>query len=68
MTRAVVNEGCDAVAIVCTNMRGAGIAAALEAECGAPVYDSVAVTLFQSLRIAGCDPRVIRGWGSLFAG
>jgi maleate isomerase len=68
MTRAVVNEGCDAVAIVCTNMRGAGIAAALEAECGVPVYDSVAVTLFQSLRIAGCDPRVIRGWGSLFAG
>jgi maleate isomerase len=68
MTRAVVNEGCDAVAIVCTNMRGAGIAAALEAECGVPVYDSVAVTLFQSLRIAGCDPGVIRGWGSLFAG
>jgi maleate isomerase len=68
MTRAVVNEGCDAVAIVCTNMRGAGIAAALEAECGVPVYDSVAVTLFQSLRIAGCDPRVIRGWGSLFSG
>jgi maleate isomerase len=67
MTRAVVREGCDAVAIVCTNMRGAGIAAALEAECGVPVYDSVAVTLFQSLRLAGYDPRVIRGWGSLFS-
>lgn len=67
MTRAVVNEGCDAVAIVCTNMRGAGIAAALEAECGVPVFDSVAVTLFQCLHIAGCDPRMIRGWGSLFS-
>jgi maleate isomerase len=67
MARAVVEAGCDAVAIVCTNMRGAAIAAALEQELGVPVYDSVAVTLYQSLRMAGRDPRAIRGWGSLFA-
>jgi maleate isomerase len=71
MARAVVQEGCsagcDAVAIVCTNMRGAAIAAALEQELGVPVYDSVAVTLYQCLRMAGRDPRVIKGWGSLFS-
>jgi maleate isomerase len=66
MARAVVADGCDAVAIVCTNMRGAALAAELEAELGVPVYDSVAVTLHESLRIAGCDPRAIRHWGSLF--
>jgi maleate isomerase len=68
MTRAVVSEGCDAVAIVCTNMRGAALAAQLEAELGTPIYDSVAVTLFQSLLMAGLDPRIIRGWGRLFSG
>jgi maleate isomerase len=68
MARAVAAEGCDAVAILCTNMRGATIAPALEAELGVPVYDSVAVTLFQSLRIAGRDPRAVKGWGSLFSG
>ncbi len=67
MARAVASEGCDAVVIVCTNMRGAAIAPALEAELGVPVYDSVAVTLYQCLRMAGRDPRAIEGWGSLFS-
>jgi maleate isomerase len=66
MTRAVVHDGCDAVAIVCTNMRGAPLAPALEAELGVPIYDSVAVTLLECLRLAGRDPRVIQGWGSMF--
>jgi maleate isomerase len=66
MARAVAGQGCDAVAILCTNMRGATVAPALEAELGVPVYDSVAVTLFQSLRMAGCDPRAVKGWGGLF--
>ena len=67
MTRAVIQEGCDAAAIVCTNLRGAEVAAALEAELGVPVYDSVAVTLAECLRLAGRDPRVVSGWGSVFS-
>ncbi len=39
MTRAVGRAGVDAVAIVCTNMRGAGLAEKLEGELGVPVYD-----------------------------
>lgn len=66
MTRAVVREGCDAVAIVCTNMRGAAIAPALEAELGVPVLDSVSVTLWACLRLVGADPSPFASWGSLF--
>ena len=66
MCRAVAKEGCEAVVVLCTNMRGAAIAPALESELGLPVYDSVAVTLWQSLHAAGTDPRRVEGWGRVF--
>jgi maleate isomerase len=66
LVRDVAKQGCDAVAIVCTNMRGAAVAETLEAELGLPVYDSVAITLWKSLLVAGVDPAPVRGWGSLF--
>jgi maleate isomerase len=62
----VVREGCDAVAVVCTNMRGAGVAPRLEQQLGVPVFDSIAVTLWACLIAVGIDPRRIQGWGSLF--
>ena len=66
MIRAVVAEGCDAVAVVCTNMDGARISATLEAELASPVLDSVAVTLWACLRAAGVDTERVEGWGHLF--
>jgi maleate isomerase len=66
MIRAVAKDGCDAVAIVCTNMRGASLVPALEAELGIPIYDSIAVTVWKSLLLAGADPARITGWGRLF--
>jgi len=68
LAREVVKEGCDAVAIVCTNMRGASVAASLEKELGVPVYDSIATTVWQSLLEVGIDTKLVRGWGSLFSG
>ncbi|WP_315837055.1 maleate cis-trans isomerase family protein [Bradyrhizobium prioriisuperbiae] len=62
----VVREGCDAVAVLCTNMRGAGAAHRLEQQLGVPVFDSIAVTLWACLIAVGMDPRRIQGWGSLF--
>ncbi|PIK71121.1 Asp/Glu/hydantoin racemase, partial [Methylobacterium frigidaeris] len=59
-------EGAEAVAIVCTNMAGAAMVESLEAELGIPVYDSIAVTLWASLRAAGADPGRITGRGGLF--
>ncbi|WP_448956423.1 maleate cis-trans isomerase family protein [Labrys neptuniae] len=66
MVRDVAGAGVDAVAIVCTNLRGARVAVDLEAELGIPVYDSVAVTLWASLALTGYPVNRVRGWGRLF--
>jgi maleate isomerase len=63
----VVGEGADAVVVLCTNMRGAGVAERLERRLGAGVFDSIAVTLWACLVATGVDPSVIRGWGGVFA-
>ena len=67
MIRAVARQGCDAVAVVCTNIRGARVAADLEAELGLPVYNSIATTVWKSLLLAGVAPDRVRGWGGLFS-
>ena len=66
MIYSVEKEGCEAVAIVCTNLRGAPLAQALEAKLGVPVYDSIATAVWKSLVLAGADPRQVKGWGGLF--
>ena len=53
----LAKEGCDAIVVLCTNMRGAPVAPRIEPELGIPIYDSVSVTLWQSMRVAGADPR-----------
>lgn len=67
MARQVAEEGCEAVAIVCTNVKGAAIAPVLERELGVPVLDSIAVTLWKCLALAGRDPSALRPWGGPFA-
>ena len=64
--RRVAAAGPDAIAIFCTNLNAARLVPALEAELGVPVIDSVAVALWQSLRLAGADPQAVIGWGRLF--
>ena len=66
MVRAVVQQGCEAVAILCTNMRGARIVDALERELDVPIYDSVATTIWKSLLLAGEEPRKLASWGRLY--
>jgi maleate isomerase len=63
----VAGEGADAVVVLCTNMRGAGVAEPLERKLDIGVFDSIAVTLWACLVAAGVDPSVIGGWGSVFA-
>jgi maleate isomerase len=63
----VAREGCDAVVVLCTNMRGARLAERLEAKLGVRILDSIAVTLWGCLAAAGADPSKIKGWGSLFS-
>lgn len=49
------SKGAEAVAIVCTNLRAAPLVPALEAMLGIPVFDSVAVTLWQALQLGGAQ-------------
>ncbi|WP_308917999.1 aspartate/glutamate racemase family protein [Jannaschia sp. LMIT008] len=67
MCRDVAATGVDAIAIVCTNMRGPGIVTAIEAEFGIPVLDSIAVTLWGSLRALDIDTAPLSRFGRLFA-
>jgi maleate isomerase len=62
----IVRDGADAVVVLCTNMRGAGIAERLEQKLGVDIFDSIAVTLWACLIATGVDPSVIDNWGSLF--
>ena len=66
MVREVAKARPQAITILCTNLRGAGIVAALEQEVGIPIYDSVSVTVWKTLVMTGVDPARIQGWGELF--
>jgi maleate isomerase len=57
----------DAIAIICTNMRGTLIAADLEQRLGIPVFDSVATTLWSCLDMCGLSMQPLAKFGSLFA-
>lgn len=57
----------DAVAIVCTNMNGARVAAEIEQALDIPVLDSVAVTLWACLKRVNGDLSRFRRWGRIFA-
>jgi maleate isomerase len=67
LIREVAADGADSAVILCTNMRGAALAERLEADIGVTVYDSVAVTLWKCLGIAGVQAARIQGWGRVFA-
>ncbi|MCF3933524.1 aspartate/glutamate racemase family protein [Acuticoccus sp. M5D2P5] len=66
LCRDVATAGPDAIVIYCTNMRGAPIAETIEAETGIPVYDTVATSIWGTMRQCGADPARIEGWGRLF--
>ena len=66
MVREVAAARPDAIAVVCTNLRGAPLVAEWEAALGIPVYDSVATALWGGLGIAGANAAAIKGWGGLF--
>jgi maleate isomerase len=66
MIRAVAVDGADAVVILCTNLDGAVVAASLERELNIAVLDSVAVTLWRTLALAGGDVAALASWGRIF--
>ena len=67
LIREVAADRPDAIAVLCTNMRGAALVSELEAEFDIPIHDSVAVTVWKSLKLAGVDAKRVQGWGRVFA-
>ncbi|HWL80972.1 MAG TPA: Asp/Glu/hydantoin racemase [Roseomonas sp.] len=66
MVREVAAARPQAVAVVCTNLRGALQVAPLEREIGLPIYDTIATVLWKALHITGTDMAPMARWGSLF--
>jgi maleate isomerase len=56
----------DAILVFCTNLRGATVVHALEAELDIPIYDTIATAVWKALLLCGEDPSRITGWGRLF--
>lgn len=67
MCEQVATQKPDAIAIVCTNMRGAIVAAASEKRLGLPVFDSVAFTLWGCLTSLDISTDRLSDFGSLFS-
>jgi maleate isomerase len=42
------------------------VVAAMEAETGIPIYDTVATGVWKGMQLADADPRRVRHWGRLF--
>lgn len=66
MIRSVASKGCDAIAILCTNMRGAAVARRLEREIGLPILDSVAVALWTALDATSTSKHMLAAWGEAY--
>jgi maleate isomerase len=67
MVREAAASRPDAVLTLCTNFPAAPVIPALEAETGIPMFDSVSIGVWQSLRMLGVDTSPARAWGRLFA-
>jgi len=66
MVREVATAAPEAIAVFCTNFRGARIADVLEREVGIPIYDTVSTGVWKGMRLAGADPSRVQRWGRLF--
>lgn len=67
LLRRAAKGGPDCIAVVCTNFNATELVEEMEAELGIPIVDSIAVTVWEALRVAGVEMRV-PGWGRLLAG
>lgn len=66
MVREVAEDKPQAITIFCTGLRGAPVVEELERELDIPIYDTIATVVWKSLKLAGVDPKRVKGWGNLF--
>ena len=58
----VINEGAEAVVILCTNLAGAGIARVVEEKTGVPVLDSVVLTVCGAFKSIAKETSWLSEW------
>ena len=63
----LADEGAQSIAVICTNVKGADLAVALESELGITLYDSVSVVVLRALQLAGVAVNGVHGWGRIFS-
>lgn len=61
--REVAKHNVDAIIILCTNLRGAELAASVEHDTGTPVLDSVTLTVWGAVKAAGISTNALSPWG-----
>lgn len=66
LVREVAQAKPKAISTFCTNLNAAAAVPALEQELGIPIYDTISTAVWKSLKVAGVDPRAVKGWGRLF--
>lgn len=66
LIREVAASAPDAISVFCTNFDGTEVAPMVERETGIPVLDSISVTIWHALRIAGVDTSPLADWGRIF--
>ena len=66
MVREVAAARPQAISTFCTNLNAARVVPALERELGIPIYDTISTAVWKSLKVAGVDTRLVKGWGRLF--
>ena len=67
LIREVMSDAPDAVVVMCTNMRAAGLANDLEKEFDVPIIDSLAAFVWKGLKLGRVDTKRVRGWGRIFS-
>ncbi|MFM1654715.1 aspartate/glutamate racemase family protein [Brevibacillus sp. B_LB10_24] len=68
MIKSVSALPADALSIVCTNFPAINRAEYYEQTYHMTLYDTIAVVLWQALKMVDINPRSIKGWGRLFTG
>ena len=66
LLRAADSPEAECIVVICTGLPAAVVVDEMEQELGKPIFDSVAVTLWKGLELAGA-PAPIQGWGRLLA-
>lgn len=66
MIRDVAATSPQAITTFCTNLRAAPLVQQLEQSTGIPIYDTISVVVWKSLKLAGADPSHVKNWGQLF--